>query len=1539
MAHKTSLSGPQALTDLRDALVLLPPSGDTGFEGLLANVLSHITGHDFRLAGSGAQHGKDGGADNGVVFEAKRYDSAIPTPEVLTKVAELITLDRPPDLWILGATVGVKTQLADKLERLARRGSMSVLKLDWPAASALPPLALACCMAPSETARFLANKGMSPAIIAAASAAMGHLATDPAFAERSQALRSALTASGLAWTNARRENAEWLERTFADRRRAKAAFGQALAPGASHAMPTVPRADLSKSLTDAIGQATSGEVVVLAAAEGNGKSWAFAQSWLDWPVKPLTILVPASAFRPEVAYSPVESVILNWLVQETGEGVSDEAVDRWRNRLSPHERGHDAPARFIVCIDGLNERPDFQWPRWIDGAAAWIADRGGVLVLTARRRFFDDHVKPSLVSDAKLIEVPEWSDEELDALLQAKGVVGSELALPVRRRLRNPRIMGIAFDLLNSAAISTFKALSVDQLLFEHIRRSAAEADAPETAIAFAKQLAQQAQEVLARIAANADEPLVFERESREPGDYPLNAGLRAVSGETFFVPLGDDPTLYTLTNDGLALALGLAIVRALQKANRTRRDLAEALSALIEPIEALDKTAEAVFAATVIAAYDPNCSDAQRRVLMAGLLRLQNLDGDRFDAFAGVVRNAPVAALAALSDLVQEVAHAAHQHWLVHALRRGRDHAPVWQAIAQTVPQWLGAWTSAPELGVFTHQADNAEKHAEEIEARRVRLANREEELPPAEREFRERQMHLHAAGDPGDLYSAAFELLAGRALAPFANALTACAYAMAYNASIHAPHDGLIELIRFNRVDWSNARDALLEASAFASLPEASKTARWMRVEILRGTTTASDAEEAHRIYETLTADREKWVGGRLVERYSATDPCDPAASEPEGFDATAKRYEDLDVAALSATRFSGEADHFLNDARPSVARFRPEIAADVHRRFAESLPGRETLGQWLGITSFKPHAVLLEGASMTALRALACRDKTVEEGGDTDDLRQAGLVPQFALMALLPHLEGVDQIDLLRHLAHARSPILDLANGFHPGPSDSVDALLSEAAAYSGSNPKLMALLYVRAANPPLSEAARETVRDLASNDCTTVRALALGVLARCGDEPGLRRLVESGWSAADLTADDRYFEAWYGSRALLRAGTLGLIAPADVVARSADEALDSVLQTLGAPAATAVVARLESAMATLLDASPTLVAPPVEQDDGETDAPPLYSMGDLTTADEKRDFVAAMNETDEEFRDKQRAAWKAFAEVREQLGRKRAELAVKTVGRAAVEAYVAANPQGAVTVADDLLAAPDATLPALVNFGLRLAEALSVSRPDLCAALITRLEPTRALVRLNIGYAKLSLAQDVSWRSGDHTDLDALRTRRLDAAANDHVLAQEVRAALGAGRANDLLAYARTCLLDDQPVAKARGLAVLGFGPENAEADALIQRHEGEKGLCGDAARSARYAYQRSSWARHWRDVMMATDDPVDFWRASVQFLKIIDGRIDIWPPGPSAKLWTRFGFSLRSRIEHRVRLWSDKRESKLFGQTRPSDLIFNSDDFG
>jgi hypothetical protein len=79
-------------SDLHDALRTLPASGDRSFEGLIADLLSNLTGRRFFIARPGRQAGHDAVSDatggSQASIECKRYlqDTRLDERELLETV-------------------------------------------------------------------------------------------------------------------------------------------------------------------------------------------------------------------------------------------------------------------------------------------------------------------------------------------------------------------------------------------------------------------------------------------------------------------------------------------------------------------------------------------------------------------------------------------------------------------------------------------------------------------------------------------------------------------------------------------------------------------------------------------------------------------------------------------------------------------------------------------------------------------------------------------------------------------------------------------------------------------------------------------------------------------------------------------------------------------------------------------------------------------------------------------------------------------------------------------------------------------------------------------------------------------------------------------------------------------------------------------------------------------------------------------------------------------------------------------------------------
>lgn len=1464
-------------------------------------------------------------------FEAKRYDGTIPKKDVLYKIAQLIGSARPPALWVLGATVEVGTQLNDELQAAISQTGIGLLVLDWPANSNLPPLAVLCALARHETEAFLCAQGVATEVVGRAVRAMEHLRTLDGFGERAASLDRQLTTPALAVEASRRANMRWLSAAFGDRQRARSIFGQALAPSALHAMPTQVREELVQQVVSTFATAPASSIVAITGREGHGKSWLFAQAWAASAPPPLTLVVPASSFSSVVTNQDVETVLIRALIEQTGGDTSERDLARWRRQLSSWTpRGDGEALRFVVCVDGLNERPDIDWSRWLEGASGWVVQRGGMLVLTAREAYFKDRVEPSLISSVVPISVPAWSSEELRAILGERGIDAAKLRPEVFERLRNPRLLGIAFELLNDARVETFTELSVEHLLFEHIRASARTGNAAEPIEQFVKRLADHAREIIERAAQqHTEDRFVFEQDASGVGRYELTRDLLAVISEQFFQPLMEDPTLYTLPNDGLVLALGLALIKALQKAERSQRTIAEALDALLDPIEALDKTAEAVFAAILVASVDDRVSEPIQRALVGRVLRLQNLDQSNYPAFVAAVRNIPNAAMGALYDLSTGGERAGNRDWLVSALRESRRRPRCWEAMSVHLQRWLRTYSVEPALGVWPHYQNDPEKAATQSAERADELEEKQAALSLAELAFMEAMQR--EALDPRLLHEPAIQLLAGMPLQPFAAGIVACAFSMSFNSAVYDNYDELVRLLRFNRQDWAATRDAVFTAANFARAADASQAARWALVHILRGTSTPADADEEHQVVEILTAGREKHPGWRLVETYCDTDPCDPNSDHPSNIERTAQKYAELDVAELNKGLWSTQHDGFFDDARPGLARFAPLEAIRANRRLAQSLGGREPLSQRLALHELKPHSPVLDADDVALLQRLANELAAPYDPGSREE-SDRWLASQFALLLALPHLTGDGQIALLQSLPDHGPTLVEVEQVVRAGSSENAERFLSSAVQSGQEQRILLALMYLRGSRVQVSDLSRAAVANLMSSDNAKVRGFAMAVAFALDDPTAAERLVDQNWSAERLDPKESFFEIWYGSLLLVEAVKRGLLERAELLPRITPKLFGYAAAELSEEALADV---LHQSITRLIERPIEQRPPPVELKVSDPLAGPDF-LSFVEETDEKGGMEAAlerMSETAEQFAERQRAGWRKFGQFERQLTKDQARLAIENVGYEAVETYVRARPNAAHELAGAILAQPIGRLHGVVNFGFMLARALSFLDGRLAVSLFRHLQSGHAFVRLVFGPAKVPLDAISVWGSADGAEVQALRRERLENASSDRDLSQEVLAALENCKDGLIQAYADEKLESDVPLDIARGLTVLGFTDSSEQATATLQRFATTKGFIGEAFEAAWESYQHNQWARHWFEQMAATDDAEAFWRASVLFLKVVDGRVSIWARTiERSEFSQRFGPLLRSGMTNRIEKWIPKREKTLCGAKVPGDVF-------
>jgi hypothetical protein len=214
------------------------------------------------------------------------------------------------------------------------------------------------------------------------------------------------------------------------------------------------------------------------------------------------------------------------------------------------------------------------------------------------------------------------------------------------------------------------------------------------------------------------------------------------------------------------------------------------------------------------------------------------------------------------------------------------------------------------------------------------------------------------------------------------------------------------------------------------------------------------------------------------------------------------------------------------------------------------------------------------------------------------------------------------------------------------------------------------------------------------------------------------------------------------------------------------------------------------------------------------------------------------------------------------------------------------------------------------------------------------LFERIAAQRPYINLTIGVSSIPAEAVAAWSRASVLEVKRLCFARLDRAANDAQIATEVLAAERGGAQQFVQEYVDAQLAFGEPAKTARALLVCGFSDVSDHAGRTLGRFEKCEGFVGDAHRAATYAYRRNEWSRHWYGKMKTETNPEEFWRSSVLFTKIVDGRFDLWEAGcgSAGDTFARFFITIEDEVEKRVKKWQSARQSKLFGLGIP-DPIF------
>lgn len=1505
------------LTRLRNALLDLPSSGPNGFEGLLATVFAKLLGVPFRLAKSGSQFGVDGKTSDPafpVAFEAKRYKDDVPSTEVLNKIGALAIRADPVELWILGTTGVVASQVADDLEALAAIHGFATLILDWQPEA--PRLAALLVEARAEVDEFLNRNVPTAGLAAGAIADMQLLSSSADLADIAASALCQLRAASVATPMAQIANRRWLHDTLSNRIRAKSRLGQALTPLEAGGSTLVARSQLLAQLQADIQRPPEARLIAVLGDEGNGKSWLTITACVGLPTSPLVVVLSPEEFVTIPEGVSWDAILARKLITQTEESIAEKAEARWQRRFERWRKAEVSPSpRILVLVDGLNQRADIAWGRHIDSLVLHTSELGGCTVVTSRSEYFRRHVEPRLLSPITSIVVPPWTAPERDQVLADKGVAGSRLQPAVANTLLNPRLLGVALTLLDAQTLESLEALSVTWLLFEHLRMLDRERSDSHSAIEFADMLQAHAKDILARVRLSV------------PEDVTIFNHLEPAAEGRFFQWVEGEQHRYTLREQGLTFALGLAVIEELRSAVRNGRDVQESLQTVLEPIAALDQTADATIAALTLACLDQQVPRQVGVALVVGFAQLQNPGDHLLGTLTGLACLRVRVFCEACEVLWMTPNPAPNADWLEDTLQAIKHQPEKWKEMQHFLGKWLHYWWPDASVERKVRQAQGSTADVRHVaESDRDRRLN---SLSEVEREYL--CQLIPQSTTPYRLLTLALRLCAGMPLEGLASSLACTSFSIALMASLPSPDDDLVNLILFNRRDWSATRDQLLaHATRFAS-PCSSESGRWAAVRLLRATGAHVDSAVAHNLLRELTKDRARSGPWRRVERYCETDPCDPNSDRPDNIADTAREYAQLDVDKLKLFMSSTEHDHFLDSALTGLARFSPGVAVKKHRDFLSSIPSRRGLPLRQATWAALDHAALIDdelAARLLALStSLAC-DPSDVEATSVDHVQQGLLLAAFPRLSPQEQFAGVDAvpdpnriwIELL-HRAKDGSPS-ELMNVVRlRGPSDQRTAV---------------PLVLAGSLDVPPELGLAGILPDLLASPHPLVRSAAFHLAGASSDLGALRAVVASGWTSETASRSTREHIA--ASLALIEAARKGVVAAREILPRIAPE-------TFGA-----ACARFDDAsvgfLAVTLDACvratsgfdaplpPVKIVAPITR--GADVGAVVHSLEEAGPA--PRSFVDALkslSEGEAEFDARQKRLQDAYEAFVDQLTPQISAVILDAFGFDEAQTILRVAPELVHGWIDLLRAATADRRRALRNFGLYLACALTQSESSSDGIeLLALLQKDRSFVQVRYTEAGLPLEAVALWRSVDGVEVNGIRYSRLDACSNDQELALEAATAIYAGKTTILKAYVHERLNSPHPIDIARAITVAGYSDDAILVREAAATFDGDEGILATAARSSRYAMDRHQWSKHWFEKMLAASTEEEFWAASHLFLKVVDARFDAEHRDELAgsEVFNTWWWSVERRLKRSFERRANKRKKTLFGSEAP-DSIF------
>jgi hypothetical protein len=1443
-----------------------------------------------------------------VSFEAKRYSKEIPRNEVLTKIVDIArNKDAADRLWVLGATTRISAQLAFAVREAGDQNAISTLILDW-SSDPLPLLAVAAVAADGPAIDFLTTHCVPKRDRKELAKTFKDISEHPNFGNLLKKLRSNLNVSTLAMARSIEVNSAWRVVCFGSENTTRERLGQALAVNAQSELPPL-RASLREQVKECL---QAGQCIVLTGGEGRGKSWLAAQICCDH--EGLALFASAEQLDG-VAPNDLDNYLIDLLIKQTGD-VSDEAIRlRWRHRLATWQ-SHQPASSLLVVIDGINQRQSLRWDRLLNGLQDRLQSIGGRLVVTVRTLFWQKTVAPGLTFRPKQIDVPEWSSDERNQLLLHYGIKLDWLDDATLQTLRNPRLLGVAVATLPHRDSVAWKGLTTDRLLMEHLRASQRDNFEEETLIELTERLSTHAKEVLERVRESSNEPpQYFESDST------------AVIETRFFRSLPGPGGTYELRDEGLTLALGYTLVDQLWQARRSGLDLRERMTHIIDPIYAMDRTVDVMFAALMVCALDHiRFHETIFVALLDAFSNLQNIDDQRFEEFVEIVKTQPSELFGTLHVFTLERGRRLNQDWFIHAAFDIAATDEGWHVAEAAIHQWLHCYNKDA-----VDQANRYPKHNEDEDTKRLQRTQREiqdvlSSLLPFERNLLEQMTEV--SGEVDSLFTLALQLLAGRPLAGFASSFVALGLGFSLDRGVFSARKSFNQLTTFNRVDREATKGAFMKVIEPLQSPDTKPAGLWTIVRMLLATGDEAAADKASTIAEQLSKDWHHWEPPSPY-KWRQSRVADPEAIRPSDMEEGLQHFRALNQDRIMKAMGQSSEDNDYQDFLPVACRFEPEVAVDKTRQILLGLLARTgTPLRQLIFNGLVHHPLMTRDVAIQLIVRVTDTDmvQTLPE-------REQDTLRMFLFNYVVPLLTQAEQLDCLTDRSFGSGYLLNVIPSLKPQSVEDIIDALQEALYANDEDAAYGVLVAARYGETPITSKLESLILSCRSAESSTLRTLSFE-LAIYRNLKALRELhVQSDWSASKTNTST--YESWFGSILLAEACAKKELAFDEMVKRLSPAtwfaAAERVGEAMIKPLPEHFLRRLQAAIGATKNLTPPAVDFALSTD--ELAPYPFLSVKETDRDDgrfprTKTPKVFGINEGFDVKQDRIRAISDAFFEG---LKGSDALLLFEHVSIDDLRLLVHADPILLPQILEILEQASSSELRWLKNVAFAIANLISKDTPERAAALFHQALKTQGFVTYVLG-DDLTLEHKAIWSSAPSEALNTLWRQRLLQSGSDEELAREVVAAERFGAATFIRAFVKEHADSPSTLDQAYAISVAGFSMQSGQFVGCIEDHLDDKGISGHAAKNAKAAHETAQWAEKWVNDMCAAQSPEEFWRCLIISKTCMDARMCTKPK--LGTRWAHYAPLFRQIRKSAIEEQNKTRKKTLLGLEVP-DKIFIS----